>query len=210
MRRMYSEQELSIIIHDVVGDYIEDGAFDESIASAVDAYLTEHPVDITALEGQDVELNSLDATGLVTAGELLEKMSGYSFAPRSAVTGLTITTIYAGVVKTGNKLTIVQFFSISKSSEYTGGDYANVGTFSIPADISAKILPITGISGDLVAMNSISLFTSSLNKIDKLYNINKYTNNLVTLVTGLSSMTEDTNYYGRIEATFLLSENLAS
>ena len=54
MRRMYSEKELTTIINQVVGEYIEAGALDESIADAVDAYLLEHPVDITALEGQTI------------------------------------------------------------------------------------------------------------------------------------------------------------
>ena len=54
MRRMYSVQELSEIVSTVVGQKIEDGAFDEVVAGAVDDYLTEHPVDITALEGQDI------------------------------------------------------------------------------------------------------------------------------------------------------------
>ena len=83
MRRMYSEQELTTTIGQVLDSKIEDGSFGGIISDAVDAYLVEHPVDITALEGQDVELASLDATGLITGGEIVEKMSGYSFTKGS-------------------------------------------------------------------------------------------------------------------------------
>ena len=87
MRRMYSEKELTTIINQVVGEYIEADALDESIADAVDDYLTEHPVDITALEGQDISLatltstgdvdvgGDLDVSGSVSGAEIIEKLS---------------------------------------------------------------------------------------------------------------------------------------
>ena len=63
MRRMYSEQELTKVIKAVFEAELESGALDESIADYVDAYLVEHPVDVTALEGQDVECASVTTTG---------------------------------------------------------------------------------------------------------------------------------------------------
>ena len=55
---MYSEQELTKIIKEVseayIDELIEGGEFDQAIADYVDAYLVEHPVDITALEGQTI------------------------------------------------------------------------------------------------------------------------------------------------------------
>ena len=67
MRRMYSVKELSEIIYAVVGGYIEDGAFDEIVADAVDAYLVEHPVDITALDGQTIAPAVVNATTSISA-----------------------------------------------------------------------------------------------------------------------------------------------
>lgn len=55
MRRMYSEQELTNVIKKVFEEELESGALDELVSDAVDAYLVEHPVDITALEGQTIE-----------------------------------------------------------------------------------------------------------------------------------------------------------
>ena len=67
MRRMYSEQELSKIIKVVFEEELESGALDESIADAVDAYLVENPVDITALEGKTIAPAVVNATTSVSA-----------------------------------------------------------------------------------------------------------------------------------------------
>ena len=67
MRRMYSEQELTKIIGEVFDQKIEAGAFNESIADAVDAYLVENPVDITALEGQTVAPAVVNATTSISS-----------------------------------------------------------------------------------------------------------------------------------------------
>ena len=107
MRRMYSVKELTDLIKEVFDAEIASGAFDTKINNAVDAYLVEHPVDITALEGQDVELNSLDAVGLITGGEIVEKMSGYSF---TQINDVEWSPIYAGIVKNGNKLTYQLYY----------------------------------------------------------------------------------------------------
>ena len=50
MRRMYSEQELTKVIQEVFEAELESGALDSKVSDAVDAYLVEHPVDITALD----------------------------------------------------------------------------------------------------------------------------------------------------------------
>ena len=67
MRRMYSEQELTKVIQNVFEQELEDGALDDKIASAVDAYLIENPVDITALEGQTIAPSVVNATTSISA-----------------------------------------------------------------------------------------------------------------------------------------------
>ena len=67
MRRMYSEQELTRIINEVIADKIDEGAFDTAIADAVDDYLVAHPVDITALEGQTIAPAVVNATTSMSA-----------------------------------------------------------------------------------------------------------------------------------------------
>lgn len=202
MRRMYSEQELSIIIHDVVGDYIEEGAFDESIASAVDAYLEENPVDITALEGQDVELNSLDATGLVTGGEIVEKMSGYSFI-KSSSQGQYYDLSYVGVCKNGNKIT---FVVAGKMNFPNNTDIYGIGNFTIPTEVGAKLYPITGNQLAFLSVNAQVNYASRI-VVSGIFGKNSNTNIDVRIYAG--GLTAETDYYFRIEQTFLLSENLA-
>ena len=211
MRRMYSEQELTKVIKAVFEQELEDGALDENVADAVDAYLVENPVDITALEGQDVELNSLDATALITGGEIVEKMSGYSFTPTTSTEQFTINVVYAGICKNGNKLTYVIFASIKRLASVTG-DNIPLGRFTIPASVGSKLYPytISGISN--VLMNRLENLASGYTAYEEvpslifkvsgtqiggnLYNVN-------------SKLTQDTEYIIRQEVTFLLNDNLA-
>ena len=104
MRRMYSEKELSVLVYQAVGQYIEDGALDESIADAVDAYLVENPVDITALEGQTIAPAVVNATTSISAPSIIESMSGYSYTKGNEIENLTREFVYAGIVKNGKKL----------------------------------------------------------------------------------------------------------
>ena len=220
MRRMYSEKELQTIIHEVVGDYIEEGAFDESIANAVDAYLTEHPVDITALEGQDISLatltstgdvdvgGDLDVTGSISGAEIVEKMNGYSFDfYGTPAENATITPIYCGVVKNGNKLTLVWFHKVSVS-DTVGTSFA--GDFYIPADVLSKLYPVTALGSKVLAVGKALFFTSLDASIDVNYYISKESNRLALIFRSLASLTANTDYYVRVEATFLLSDPLNS
>ena len=64
MRRMYSEQELTNVIKKVFEEELESGALDELVSDAVDAYLVEHPVDVTALEGQTINPARIDVANI--------------------------------------------------------------------------------------------------------------------------------------------------
>ena len=132
MRRMYSEQELAKIVKEVseayINELIEDGEFDQEISDYVDAYLVEHPVDITALNGQTITPAIVNATTAISAPEIIETMSGYSLY--SSDVGETITPIYYNINKIGDLLNIVFFGkivhdgtsgSIGGSSGSTGG-----------------------------------------------------------------------------------------
>lgn len=153
MRRMYSEQELTKIIKEVVGVYIDEGAFDESIADYVDAYLVEHPVDITALEGQDVELKSLVATDSIVGKTL--KQTSFSYEKDfnlASVSNLTIENIYNRFAEINNVLHCIVNIKITNNTESSiiiGDGYgfvANASINSINSDIASKILDIDGYS----------------------------------------------------------------
>lgn len=64
MKRIYTEQELTDVIKVVFEQELQSGAFDSLISDAVDAYLEEHPVDITALEGQTINPARIDVANI--------------------------------------------------------------------------------------------------------------------------------------------------
>ena len=207
MRRMYSEQELSRIIKVVMEEELGDGVFDEAIAGAVDAYLEEHPVDITALEGLDISVGSLDADGLVTGGEIVEKMSGYSFTRVGS--GLTNwTPIYVGACKNGNKMTFVIFGTYNASSPSAQA----LGTFSIPQAVADKLFPYQLGADERVLDTKVTPFFSGLTSYKTgIIEIEKHSSlSQITFSLRPIDLVAETTYYFRAEVTFLLSDNFVS
>ena len=207
MRRMYSEQELTKVIKEVFDEEVESGALDELVSDAVDAYLVEHPVDVTALEGQDVELNSLDATGLITGGEIVEKMSGYSISISAEIPDLNV--VYAGVCKTGNKITFVLFYEFTPTAESFNGTIAG---FTIPSNVGSKIYPLSGASTGYCYVKKDAIWEKNdiTQFVDNQHQVYKSSNTYFEFNARYSGLTPSTTYAGRVEVTFLLSENLAS
>ena len=211
MRRMYSEQELTRIIGEVFDQKLESGALDSSISDAVDAYLVEHPVDITALVGKDVSCKSVTTTNDITAGgsitgpSIIQTMSGFSYSP-SENTDVSIS--YAGVVQNGNKLT---FALAGKYTPTELGATIVIGGFFIPESIYNKLVNTTiGVDSVLGADNLImsdSVFTNSSIPM----RTTKTTSGGYQIFWFADSrtLTLNTEYAFRIEETFLLSDNLA-
>ena len=141
--------------------------------------------------------------GLVTGNEIVEKMSGYSFAAGTK-TNLTLTNIYAGACKNGNKVTFVMFQSVERTGTIDGS-YATFGNFTIPIQVGNKIYPY---SGNLVAKVKVWLSDSKSLMFDI------YKNSATTLTISTSSLNDvldlNTTYACRVEITFLLSDNLAA
>ena len=207
MRRMYSEQELTNVIKAVFEQELADGALDENVANAVDAYLVENPVDITALEGQDVELASLDATGLITGGEIVEKMSGYSFDRIGS--GLTNwTPIYVSAVKNGNKITFVIFGTYNAESPTA----QSLGYFNIPSSVADKLYPYPLGIDTRVLDTKLTNFYSGLTSFKNA--VVEFDKHSTLPQIGISlrpiDLVAETTYYFRVEATFLLSDNFVS
>ena len=117
--------------------------------------------------------------------------------------------VYAGVVKNGNKITLVISFEINSESSISTYTNISLGKFNIPSTIGEK------------------LFANSLGYLDirpcVVYKNPSTNKNLVALVQKISntqlevmlntisqSLDAETTYTGREEVTFLLSENLAS
>lgn len=215
MRRMYTEQQLTAIIKEVFEAELASGALDEKVSDAVDAYLVEHPVDITALEGLDISVGSLDADGLVTGGEIVEKMSDvYDIRPQ-VVSDHTITSVYGGIVKNGNKLTIAIAFKVVKSSSAT----QSINTFYrivLPKAIWDKLYPTTIGGNAILSTKKVSCFTTFTASVDAYMWTQKdsSTDTSGQLTLGFNSgnlnANDETEYFVRYEETFLLSDNLIS
>ena len=208
MRRMYSEQELTNTIKAVFEAELADGALDENVADAVDAYLVENPVDITALEGQDISCNSVDADATITGAEIVEKMSGYSMAVTSQ-SNYDVEKVYFSAVKNGNKLTVVTALNITKRTG--ASDNYNYGSITIPSAVGAKLYPATLGVYDNIMDNRVIKCLSNLNSgIDSNAWITKNSNTLLRFNINCYNMVVDTKYYVRYEVTFLLSDDLES
>lgn len=218
MRRMYSEQELTRIIGEVFDQKLESGALDSSISDAVDAYLVEHPVDITALEGQDISLATLTSTGNVSIGgnlavsgnitgaSIIENMIGYAYVDNWSLSNATKELLYAGIVKNGNKLTLVLAFNITRTG--AAETYKQIGRFNIPASVLDKLYPSTILQYDILESKVIQCWSSEALSVNAIFYIGKGTNNVSVNILNSGVLTENTPYYVRIETTFLLSDNL--
>lgn len=152
---------------------------------------------------------TLDANK-VTGDEILEKMTGYTFVS-GATDKVTYNNVYCGAVKNGNKLTMVTCLTFILQSDYTGLSI-NLGNFVIPVSVFAKLYPFT-FAGSLDLLNYSDVVVVNVNTLESV-SLKEYaqkvgTNNVKTTLntTGLSLETE---YFVRIEHTYLLSDNLAS
>ena len=218
MRRMYSEQELTKIIKEVseayIQELIEDGEFDDEIADYVDAYLVEHPVDITALEGQTIAPAIVNATTSISApaisgDSIIENMSGYSFTKEAT---LNWEKVYAGAVKNGNKLTFVLFGTYT----YATGDGDNeIGYFTIPSAIGNKLTPytlgvVTNILDQKVTPFQINSSASAAPVMSKVEAAKQGSTRININFRGNASagFTNESTYVFRYEITFLLSDSL--
>lgn len=205
MRRMYSEQELSKIIKEVFDKEVADGEFDETIADYVDAYLVEHPVDITALEGQTIAPANVNATGSISAPSIVETMTGYS-ASLVEQSAYTIEKVYISAVKNGNKLTVVFALNITKTAEDSG--YKDLATIVVPNDVYAKLYPTDVGGSNFLSVKVIDAFAGIV-YTPKSVNAGLYKSSGIKLTIGSTSeLTLDQKYYFRYEETFLLSDDL--
>lgn len=213
MRRMYSEKELTTIINQVVGEYIEAGALDESIADAVDAYLVEHPVDITALEGQTIAPAIVNAeTSIsapsITGDSIIENMSGYSMA-LNPITNLTEEVVFGGVVKNGNKLTIVFAINLTKTDTLAGSQFLLQA--NIPSAVGSKLYQTTIGGYSALGLFNASAVHGSSTIISLKVLVEKPDDTKIKFYLQsdtINSLPLNEKTYLRIEQTYLLSDNL--
>ena len=148
-------------------------------------------------------------TGAITAPSIIEDMTGYSFTKEASTSTYTISYSYAGVVKNGNKITFVIAGTITRLDTYTG--QTNLGMFNIPASIGAKLFPYSlSPFTDILENKKLSFWSSWAGEKTAPCLTRKNSSTQILPVTYISDLTLNTSYVFRYEATFLLSDNLAS
>jgi len=149
---------------------------------------------------------NVNIAGNFTANSIIENMAGYNFT-EITVSNAEINPIYAGVVKNGNKLTLVYAFEFKKTDTMAG--YNQLAQFGIPSAVGAKLFPITSSLLDRKRAYCVGL--DGATDTDVQVYLSKFSNTVLTLnSTDLNSLTTGNKYYIRYEVTFLLSENLAA
>ena len=200
MRRMYSKQQLEEIAKYLVEhtelNFLEDIAFAGDVSVGGDLSVT----------GDASVGGDLPVVGTITGGEIIENMSGYSFA-YGTPTGYTIENVYVGVVKNGNKVTFVTAFNITKTSA-DADSYITIGGYSIPSAIGDKLFTTLVGAHNFLDVKAIDIFSSRTSKVNTSITMNKASNVLVNVALGTTTLVVDTKYYARYEATFLLSDSL--
>lgn len=146
---------------------------------------------------------TLDATK-VTGDEIVEKMSGYSF--HKSFTGFDCD--YAGVVKTGNKITFVIAGHFNGTEGVAAYGSKNLGYFNFPSEIGNKLYPD---SQGRIAYLKVVTFSSIYNNAEIAVFFSKDANYQATVAMAtVPPIAQDYTGSFRIEQTFLLSDNLVS
>lgn len=151
---------------------------------------------------------NVNIAGNLTADSIIENMSGYS-AVLVSNTGLTISPVYVGVCKNGNKLTFVFAGNITvDDADYE--KYVYLCQFNIPSSVADKLYS-TNISGlNVLDCRKLLVFDSADNFQNPLEKSGYWQKggNTTYPRAYLPDLTVGHTYYIRYELTLLLSNSL--
>ena len=174
---------------------------------------------VGAIAGQNIAPANITATNItatnisgtaVTGDSIIENMSGYAMEVIDDTPNISVTGIYASIVKNGNKLTLVFFLKLNRSGAVSPGYLQTKLLAGIPASIGAKLYDysIGGLPNVLSTFKGTAYkaYDSSIDLDCVLY---KYSNtSLYINIYGVNDLDLNTDYLLRIEQTFLLSDSL--
>lgn len=158
-----------------------------------------------------IEYNTTNDS-IETSKPIIEEMIGYSASITSKLANTEVA--YCGMVRNGNKLTIVIAGNCTKTVSETWNDETIVARLSltIPSSIGAKIYPIgAGGSAQMVASTQINaLYSYNTRKLLNTVTSKTSNSSLLISIYGIASETYvDNQTLGfRYEQTFLLSDNI--
>ena len=155
---------------------------------------------------------TLNAT-TITGDSIIENMSAaYQASLSSAIpAGWTIENVYTGIVKNGNKLTIVSAMNFTK----TDASATNSVTYlliRVPKAVHDKLYPVNIGGYDYLSAEegrAFSAYNQSIktNDLTRKGTSDSYAG-ILDAVAIFDSPVVNTKYYHRMEVTFLLSDNL--
>ena len=161
------------------------------------------------IEGNVSIDGDLQVNGSISGDEIVENMSGYKIGEPITLDGLTKS--YVGVVKNGNKITLVWFYYLTATkADYIGQIF---DTILIPKSIGNKIVPINVSPFDnmvdckVIPMYSAYASHKDANGVLLKFNYSNDYDNIQPRIY-ISGLTVGTTYAFRYEATFLLSDSL--
>ncbi len=161
--------------------------------------------DLGAIFNGNVNISgTLNATK-VTGDEIVENMSGYS-AVLGSDTNFTYEKVYVGACKNGNKLTLVVALNLTKGAG--AGGFPTLCTITIPASVASKLYPTQVGQYNFLDNRVINIFASNTSYVAGVAYVSKNSNNLMFVMSS-ANMVENTKYYVRYEATFLLGNDIA-
>ena len=168
---------------------------------------------VTYNDGTTTDLGAIfngnvNISGNFTADSIIENMSGYSFY-FSQTANWDYEPIYAGVVKNGNKLTMVVACYLTKR-EGALNYSINLGYFVVPSAVGARLFPAQIGAYSFLDVKKLTAFQTQTVAVDILAYLSKSSETTLSATIAMATnMVQDTKYYVRYEITMLLSDNLA-
>ena len=150
-----------------------------------------------------IELLGSGQVPFIKGDEILENMTGYSVEMGESSEKTTLEPIYVSVAKTGNKITFVYSGNITKIDD----EQITLINFNIPEQVGEKLIPINIGGYDYLVLNKTKGVSQSFQYADAEYYFTKSSNTKIVLVLNNAALSSVKTYL-RIEATFLLSDNL--
>lgn len=164
-----------------------------------------------SIENDVLEIDGAINAIKITGDEIIENMSGYT-AEKAITATWDIENVYTGIVKNGNKLTIVSALNIIALQNAPDNEFGVLKVI-LPAAIMDKLYPSIIGGAELLYKSDIVLTKSTFytnRNLFQVYSQKASTYITFALVGDASSFVEGDKFYCRIECTFLLSDNIIS
>ena len=151
---------------------------------------------------------NVNIAGNLTADSIIENMSGYTASVNDSLSGVTIDNVYQGACKNGNKLTFVCAVKITRTGATDSG---RIVSYVIPSAIGAKLYPVNIAGTDVLDVKIVNAYNTYNTSTDLSALIEKNNNTTISVyMYGFTGLTQNTEYYVRYEATFLLNDDISN